>query len=228
MAGPRHGWLGRAAPLVATAAAILSPLGACSDDDEPAASTTSRPVASTTTDTDTTGAELEPVLVEASDLPSGFEPADGVDDTITTFCAAEDAAAGLSAESRAVAGFNREAPGSSVVQLVFAFEDDDAATFVAQADAILERCSEVPDFTGLAFDYEPASDALVSIFTPTDGHTTAYGTSVGSGNFTVAIAVFHRGEVGELIAVLGIDLPRAELDEVARAAFSAAVERLMQ
>ncbi len=53
-----------------------------------------------------------------------------------------------------------------------------------------------------------------------------YGTSVGSGRLTVDVAVARQGDLGILVAVLGVDLPRADLDTLATQAFAAAVARL--
>ena len=210
----------RAAVLLAAVALALLP--ACSDDDPTATSTTTTTAAATQTTADA----LSRRLIDLSALPGGFRAAGDIDDTITAFCAGEDATVGLSASERVLAGFQRDEPGSSVVQLVFRFEDDDAAAFVAQTAAIIDRCSEVPDLSGLAFDYEPVSEVLTNILAATDGHASGYGTSIGSGNLTVNIAAFHRGSIGQLIAVLGIGLARHELDELARAALTAAAERL--
>lgn len=206
--------------LLAGAAVVL--VAGCSDGDPDSSSTTTTAGPST----ETTAEPLAQQLIDESALPPEFRAADDIDDTITSFCAGEDATAGLSASARVIAGFNRQAPASSVVQVVFRFEGDDAAEFVAQTRAILDRCSEVPDLTGLAFAYEPASEAITGILASTDAHASSYGTSVGSGALTVNIAVFHRGKVGELVAVLGIDLPRSELDDLTGAALGAAVDRL--
>lgn len=207
--------------------------GACRDDgtDRSSASTA---LSSTTTDadeTDTTGtstgaATLDGLMLAAVDLP-GFEAADDVDDTITTFCAGEDATAGLQATEREVRGFQRTGGGASVIQLAFRFREDGAARFVAQAEESLGRCSSVPDGRGLAFDYEPVTaGAGATLIGAADSLTSRYGVSVGSGSLSVNVAVVQRGNVGLLVAVLGLDLPRAELDAVTTVAFDAVAARL--
>jgi len=150
-----------------------------------------------------------------------------IDDTITSFCAGEDATAGLSASGRASAGFTRTPPGASVLQIVFRFDDDGAAAFVEAAEAILGRCQEVPDFTGLAFSYEPVSEVVAASLAGADGSASRYGTSVGSGNLTSEVAVMRHGDVGQLVAVLGLEMSREELDALAAAAFAAASERAL-
>ena len=120
-------------------------------------------------------------------------------------------------------GFTRDGGGASVIQLLFRFHDDDAAAFVAQARDILDRCSNVPDATGLAFAYDalaPDLEALLS--SGSDEHVGRHGTSVGSGNLTVDLAVLRRGDIAQLVAVLGLELPRADLDALAASAFDAA------
>lgn len=182
--------------------------------------------------TSTTGLEVEddPSLVghllDAESVPEGFESSsDEVDDTVTAFCAGEDATAGLSASGRAAAGFTRTPPGASIIQLVFRFEDGGAAEFVAAAEAILSRCSEVPDMTGLAFTYEPVTPEVAATLAGADASASRHGTSVGSESLTIDVAVLQHGDVGQLVAVLGLDLPRAELDELARQTFTAAMAR---
>lgn len=200
------------------ALALVGGASACSDDD-PAA-------APTTTSTEAVDPDLQALALAAPDLPAGFEPSDDVDDTITSFCANEDAAAGLRASARVVRGFTRSSGGASVIQLAFRFEDDGAPAFVAQAGAILERCNAVPDATGLAFEYEALAPELTAIVAEaTDAHAGRYGTSVGSGNLTVELVAFHRGDVAQLVAVLGLGQPRAELDALAGAAFQAVLSK---
>lgn len=169
--------------LAAVAPAAILVAAACSDDDEPAATTepTTQPSDSTasTADEAPDGEPVDDRLLTGDDLPAGFEPAGEVDDTITSFCVSEDATAGLSASARAAAAFAREPQGMSVVQLVFRFRDGRAARFVEQADAILERCQEVPDFSGLAFAYEPVSAEVARALEGSDASTARYGTSVG-------------------------------------------------
>ncbi len=213
--------------VLAVALALLAVLtvAACSDDD---AAEEPGPTASSTTapegvDDDPT---LGPLVLQAGDLPGSFTASDDVDDTITAFCAGQDATAGLRATGRALAGYRRDPAGASVIHLVFRFADDGAAAFVAQADQVLSSCNEVPDVQGLAFTYEPVSPAVAAAVADADASATRYGRSIGSGNLTIDLAVFHRGDVGELVAVLGVDTPRDELDALATAAFTAAAARL--
>lgn len=207
--------------LVALALAVGA--AACSDDggggDAGATSTT----AAGPTTTVPNDPDLARLLLTADDLPEGFSPVPDVGTTVTGFCAGEDATAGLQASGRAVLGFNRTPVGASVIHLVFRFRSGDAATFVRQADEILSRCNEVPDAQGLAFTYEPLADEVAEVLEATDASTGRFGTNVGSASFTEQIAVFRQGDVGHLVAVLGVDLPRAELDALAGAAFGAAV-----
>lgn len=216
----------RPALALLVAAAVVAGSAGCRGDDGEGGDTPS----ATTDGTTTTGPPgLEAVLLDAADLPAGFEPSAEADDTITSFCATHDAAAGLQARERAVVAFARTGGGASVIQLAFVFEDGGAATFVAQAEAALTACSGVPDGsgTGLAFEYEPLSPAVAEVLAGAgDAATSGFGTSVGSGSFTVSVAVLHQGDVATLIAVLGLDEPRPLLDELAAAAFAAAVERL--
>jgi len=215
------------------ALAVLVMAAACGGDDAPAPttatepSTTSTPSEARSTSTTAPGA-LAPLLLEEGDLPAGFQAASGVDDTITSFCATHDAAAGLQASDRAVVGFAREGGGASVLQLVFRFEGDGAARFVAQADAALRACSGVPDGSGsgLAFEYEPLPEAVAAALGEVgDARTGAVGTSVGSEAFVVEVAVFHDGDVGVLVAALGLEEPRPDLDALAATAFAAVAER---
>ncbi|HLT15292.1 MAG TPA: hypothetical protein VK007_01210 [Acidimicrobiales bacterium] len=215
--------------------AVLTAAGACRDDDQRTAPTTTAPATSTTTTeapwatTTTVPEDLAPLLLTDGDLPDDFVASDGVDDTITSFCVGQDAAAGLRASSRAVVGFARETGGASVVQLAFRFDDDGAARFVAQAEAALEVCSGVPDGsgTGLAFEYEPLPEAVAAALGDAgEARTGALGTSVGSEAFVVEVAVLHDGDVGVLVAVLGLEEPRPALDELATTAFAAVAERL--
>ena len=220
----------RPVPALVAALGLGVALAACGDDDgsdPPGSTTTSTEAASTST---TVGADdLEARLLDLADLPAGFEPAAEVDDTITSFCATHDAAAGLQADERAVVGFARTGGGASVIQLAFRFRDGGAAAFVTQAEAALTACSGVPDGsgTGLAFEYEPLSAAVAAAIADAgQSRTGGYGTSVGSGSLTVEVAVLQEGEVGTLVAVLGLDQPRADLDALAAAAFSAVAERI--
>lgn len=207
---------------------VLIPL-ACTSDNDPGAGSTSSTSSSTTASTTTTvpaDVDLEARLVAAADLPAGFAPDADVDDTITAFCAGQDAAAGLQASDRAIVGFTRTPPGASVIQLAFRFDGDGAARFVEQAEALLTSCSDVPDATGLAFTYEAVTAPVAGALEGVDSATSRYGVSVGSGTLTLDVAVLQQGDLGTLVAVLGLDQPRGALDELAVAAFTAAVERL--
>ena len=196
-------------------ALVVASVGACSDD-----------ASSTPSSTSTTVALVDLGLVPA-DLPDGFTASNDVDDTITQFCANEDATAGLQASEREVHGFTRTAGGASVIQLVFRFDDDGATAFVTQAGAILERCSGVPDLSGLAFEYGAISQGLdAAVADASDRHVAKYGVSVGSGNLALNLVVLQRGDVGQLVAVLGLDLPRADLDALAGTAFDAVAAKL--
>ena len=127
--------------------------------------------------------ELEEMLLDAEDLPEGFEPSGEVDDTITTFCANEDATAGLQASAREVIGFTRAEAGTSVIQLAFRFDDDGAMRFVEQASAILDRCSDVPGAGGLAFTYEPLTEGLdAADRRRRDSHVGRYGATSARGS----------------------------------------------
>ena len=201
----------------------------CRDDGE--ADDTTTTTASTPGPSDTIAPDdpdLTPLLLTADDLPDGFAPNEDVDDTITAFCAGQDAAAGLSASGRAIAGFTRTPPGASVIEVVFRFDGDGAEQFVAQAEELLTSCSGVPDATGLAFTYEPLSAPVAATLDGADASASRFGTSVGSGNLTVEIAVIQHDDLGALIAVLGLEEPRADLDALAQTAFSSAVAMLAQ
>lgn len=201
-------------------------VAACRDDGgSTATTTTSEPTTSSNGADDDTA--LDALLLAEADLPAGFTVSTSVDDTITAFCAGEDATAGLQATARAVRGFLREGSGASVIQLAFRFQGEDAATFVAQADAVLGRCSGIPDVTGLAFEYDALTPELdATIAASSDAHTGRHGVNVGSGSLSIDLVVLHRGDIGELVAVLGIDLARAKLDDLARAAFAGVASRL--
>ena len=197
----------------------------CSDDDDGDAATSS-----TTSSTSSTIAPddptLEPLLLTVDDLPDGFTATEDVADTVTTFCAGQDATAGLRADGRAIVAFARTPEGASVFEVVFRFEDDGATTFVDQARELLTSCNEVPDATGLAFTYEPLGDAVAASLSGADDAASAFGTSVGSGELNVEIAAVSEGDLGALVAVFGADQPRAELDELASTAFEAAMAKL--
>jgi hypothetical protein len=212
------------AALAAVALLALGPLAACSDD---GGRSSSRTTTSTTTDP-ATSTTVDPGLLtrilDPGELPVGFSRDDsGIDTTITSFCAGQDAAAGLQASARLAAGFRRQPAGASVVQLVFQFRAGDAARFVTQAEKVLDACSNVADFQGLAFTYEPTAPEVDAALDGSDAHVTRYGASVGSAKLTEEVAVFRHGDVGQLIAVLGVDLTRADLDLLARSAFGSAV-----
>ena len=203
-------------------------MGACTADegaDDPTTTTTTAAPSSP----DTIAPDDPDVaarLITVDDLPSGFAPSEDVDDTITTFCAGQDATAGLAADGRAVGGFTRTPPGASVIEVIFRFEANGAGGFVTQAEELLTSCTDVPDATGLAFTYEPVSDPVAASLTSADASASRYGVSVGSGNLTVEIAVVQVGELGALVAVLGLEEPRPSLDALAIDAFTAALENL--
>lgn len=214
-----------AAPLAALLVVALLATASCTDDGASPAPSTTRPTAGPGT-TVADAADLAAVLLRAEDLPAGFAPQADVNDTITTFCAGQDATAGLAASGRAIVGFTRTPAGASVIEIVFRFDGDGAARFVDQAEELLTSCSDVPDATGLAFTYEPAAAAVTAALEDLDAVATRYGTSIGSGTLTVDIGVGRRGDLGVLVAVLGIEEPRAELEALAAQAFRAAAERL--
>jgi hypothetical protein len=202
-------------------AAVLLAGAACSDDHP------SKPDVSSTSSTqvpDRNDPALGRFLIKASDLPAGFI-ASTADNTITSFCAGQDAVAGLRASARAFVAFGRNPAGAAVVHLIFRFHKGEAATFIDQARAILDTCSNVPDIRGLAFAYDPSAPAIDAALTHTDAHVSRHGTSVGRGNLSEDVGMFRRGDVGELVAVLTDGLPRDQTDALALAAFSAAVKR---
>jgi hypothetical protein len=207
--------------LVAVLALLPLVTAACSDDDGEAGSTTVGP--STTIPNDPA---LVPLLVQHDELPDGFEEARPEEDTVPTFCAGVDATAGLRATGRAIAHYDREVEplGQSIVDIVFRFEGDGAAAFVRQAREAFEQCHEVPDFSGLAFAFSPASDALEAELAGTDDHVARHGSSVGSGVLQEEIAVFHRGDVAHFVAVFTSSRPAAELEALAVTVFAAAAD----
>jgi len=212
------------APLLVLALLVFAGAGCASDGRAPATTTTAPRTTSSTTAQDP---ELAPLLLRATDLPAGFVASKDVNDTITGFCASEDAAAGLQASGRSVQGFTRTGGGASVIQLAFRFKDDGAAQFVTQARDVLGRCNGVPDIKGLAFDYDALSAELEAAIAKGPASSVGrHGVNVGSGSLSIDVAVVQQGDVGELIAVLGLDLPRADLDAIALAAFGAVVGRL--
>ena len=205
------------------ALALVAGLTGCSSDGSVATTTTSNPASTTTTVDDA----LEALLLAPSELPGQFAISASADDTITAFCATEDATAGLQASARAVRGFQRTGGGASVIQLAFRFRADGASRFVSQASAVLDRCSGVPDVKGLAFDYDPLSPELEALLAGAgDARVGRHGVSVGSGSLSIDLAVVQHGDVGELIAVLGLDLPRQQLDALAHPVFEAAIAKL--
>jgi hypothetical protein len=208
---------------LALAVALLLAAG-CSDDGDDEATTTSGEPSSTTVAPD--DPTLEPLLLTAADLPDGFTATEDVAETVTSFCAGQDAAAGLRASGRAIVGFTRTPSGASVIEVVLRFEDDGATTFVDQAGDLLTSCSEVPDATGLAFTYGPLSPSVASSLAGADHSTSAFGTSVGAGNLEVEIAALAQDDVSALVAVLGLDQERPALDELATTAFAAAIAKL--
>ena len=212
------------------AAVVVAVLGGCSEDGDPAPSTTTTTTATTTTENPGTTVAEDPELVARlltpADLPSGFAATPDVDDTITTFCVGQDATAGLSANGRASVGFARTPAGASVIELAYRFDADGAERFVAQAEDALESCEEIPDASGLAFTYEPASPEVATSLGDADRSTARFGTSVGSGNLALQIAVVQVGDVGALVAVLGVDQRRAASDRLAADAFEAALAAL--
>jgi hypothetical protein len=208
--------------LVALPMVVALVLGACGDDgDAPSPGPT-------TTSTVVNDDALVPLLVTADQLGDAFAAVEDVGDTVPTFCAGEDPTAGLQASGRAVAGYARTPAGVSVLHLAFRFKDGGAATFVQQARDIVARCNEVPDLNGLAFTYKAATPELDAALAAADDAVTTDGVSVGSGSLRSIVAVFHKGDVGELIAVLAVDASSGDADAVALAAFTAAAGRLPQ
>lgn len=207
--------------LLAIATLVVVTIG-CAGSDAPPTTTSSMPP------TSTTGADeaLLSLVLQPGDLPEGFMASPQVDDTATTFCAAEDAAAGLRATAREVRGFTNAGSGASVIQLAFRFEDDDAAQFVTQASEVLERCNRVPDISGLAFEYDSLSPELEGLLEQSTSAVGRHGVSIGSGSLSINVVVVQQGDVGELVAVLGVDVPRADLDALALTAIGAALAKL--
>lgn len=214
------------APLLALS--LLALAAGCQSDDTPATSTSAGSSSTEAPDpTDAPDAALQALMLEVGDLPQGFTASSDVDDTVTSFCATEDATAGLQASAREVRGFTRAAGGASVIQVAIRFRDDGAERFLAQAAEILGRCSGVPDRTGLAFEYEPLSPAVEgAVGGDPAAHVGRYGVNVGSGSITIDLVVLRAGDVGQLVAVLGLDLPRPELDALAETAFTAVRTKL--
>ena len=216
---------GRCGRLLLTVASALTLLG-CTDDGDGGPSSTTAEGSTSSSTIVPDDPELEALLLTAADLPDGFTATEDVADTVTSFCAGQDATAGLRAEGRAIVGFTRTPAGASVIEVVFRFEDDGASSFVDQAEELLTSCSDVPDATGLAFTYEPLSSAVAESLAAADTSASAFGTSVGSGDLNVEVAAVSHGDLGALVAVLGLEQPRADLDSLASTAFEAAVAKL--
>jgi hypothetical protein len=204
---------------------VVALLAGCHDDGDDGSTPTTAQAGSTSTIAPD-DPSLEPLLLTVDDLPDGFAATEDVADTVSSFCAGQDATAGLRADGRAIVGFTRTPQGASVIEVIFRFEDDGAATFVHAAGSLLGSCSKVPDITGLAFTYEPVSEAVAASLSGADDTASAYGTSAGSGNLTVEIAAVAAGDVAALVAVLGLEEPRPDLDQLAAQAFGAAIEKL--
>ncbi len=198
-------------------------LGACSGDDGDADVVEPAPTTSSTVANDP---ELTDLLVAADQLPGTFVPVEEVGDTVPTFCVGQDPTAGLRASARAVAGYARQPAGVSVLQLLFRFEDDGAAAFVEQAGAVIDACNEVPDLNGLAFTYRDAPAAATAALAGLDAAVTADGVSVGSGALRSIVGVFHRGDLGGMVAVLAAGDSGPDAEAAAVAAFRAAAENL--
>ena len=201
--------------------ALLAVTAGCAGSDGPSATTSSSATTSTTIDP-----ELAALLIDPDDLPAGFSESTQVDDTVTTFCAAEDAAAGLRATGRALRGFTNPDDGASVIHVAFRFQGDGARQFVTQAAGALDRCQGVPDLSGLAFEYEALSPDLATLLDEAASAVGRHGVNVGSGSLAVNVVVLQQGDIGALLAVLGVELPRTELDALAHTAISAAMARL--
>ena len=214
-------------------ASLVGVVAGCSGDagSSSASSTASTaPTSSTSTtskaDADDHDPALAAAMLELADLPQGFSASSSIDDTITAFCAGEDATAGLQASAREIRGFTRDGGGASVIQLAFRFRDAGAATFVEQADGILDRCSGVPDSTGLAFDYDALDPTVDSAAAAAEQHIGRHGINVGSQRLSIDVVVLRQGDVGQLLAVLGLDLPRPELDQLAATTLQAVAGKL--
>lgn len=203
----------------AAVAVLLGAVG-CNGDGSESAQTTTTPSPSTTTES----APLDAALVTAADLPGTFVVEPEADPTVTTICAGQDAAQGLTASARAVVQLRREPAGASVVQLVIRFEDDGAVRFVDRARELLGGCENVPDLAGLAFEYEPPPGEIEALLDRgSDDHVAQRMRSVGSGNYVIDLAIFRVGNVGELVASLAVGAAPEGLTE---AAVRAALERL--
>jgi hypothetical protein len=215
---PNHSCRRRLLPALLALGLVL---GACSGDDSDPAEPEP-----TTTSTVANDPGLAGLLLGADELPGTFVPVEEVGDTVPTFCVGQDPTAGLRASARAVAGYAREPAGVSVLQLLFRFDDDGAATFVEQARAVIDACHEVPDLNGLAFTYRDAPAGAVAALAGLDASVTADGVSVGSGALRSIVGVFQRGDLGGMVAVLAAGDSGPDAEAVAVAAFTAAAENL--
>jgi hypothetical protein len=221
--------------LAACSLAVAVTLAGCGDDADEAAedeAPNTTVEAPPDLDDDTDDLELLDLtdltghLLEAEDLPGEFvDSSSDVADTITTICAGQDATAGLQATGRAVAGFRREPPGVSVVQVVLELPDGDARSFVEAARQLLGTCDGVPDpASALAFFYEPVDEGIDEVLAAaTEDHVARRGVSVGSEAFVIDLAFFRVGDLGQLVAVLGFDEP---MDGLLESALEAALTRL--
>jgi hypothetical protein len=206
---------------------VASLLGGACQSDGGSPSTTTAPATTTTQAEEAEqDAALAAMMLGPADLPEGFTASTSIDDTVTAFCAGEDATAGLQASAREIRGFTRDGGGASVIQLAFRFRDAGAATFVEQADGILDRCSGVPDSTGLAFDYDALDPTVDSAAAAAEQHIGRHGINVGSQRLSIDVVVLRQGDVGQLLAVLGLDLPRPELDQLAATTLQAVAGKL--
>jgi hypothetical protein len=220
--------------LAACSLAVTVAVAGCGDDAEEAEDGEAPNTTVEAPDLDDDADELEVLdltdltgqLLEAGDLPGDFvDSSSDVADTITTICAGQDATAGLRATGRAVAGFRREPPGVSVVQVALELPDGDARAFVDTARELLGTCDGVPDpASALAFVYEPVEEGVDALLADaTDDHVARRGVSVGSEAFVIDLAFFRVGDLGQLVAVLGFDEP---LDGLLETTLDAALARL--
>jgi hypothetical protein len=168
---------------------------------------------------------LQATQVQGSDLGACFAPNLSENNTVTTFCVGEDAVQGLAASGRAYTAYSRTPSGAGVLELTFRFHPGDGARFVSQADVIFSACSGVPNIQGQAFTYEPTTAAVDATLNGTDHHTSRYGVSVGNGTLIEETGIFHKGDIGVLVAVVTNGGTRAETDALAVTAFTAAVRR---
>ena len=194
-------------------------------------STHRRPVPASTTTSSTrlpsrNDPALQPTLLAATDLPAGLLGGHRAPTTRSRPSApGRTPWPGLQATARAYIAFTRTPSGVGIVHLVFRFRKGDGTKFVDQAKSILSSCSNVPDIHGLAFTYEASAPAIDAAMAGTDDFVSRHGTSVGRGNLGEDVAMFRRGDLGELVAVLTNTLPRDQTDAMALAAVTAAVRR---